>query len=273
MSKFVSKTEKGFKCLNFGTTATGKTSSIATLLLAGQKVRFLSADNNAEAGINAGLKLYNITPEEDQLSIHIPERQQPEEEDILANIKNMLNSDFDVYLKGKDKSRKKQQGFLNIYSSAVNFSDSKSGKDYGAVKDWGTDTTFIIDSLTVVCNEIRLTVCGMQPPSQPQYGAMQGFLTNFVNHITNLGCNVVLLGHPTKETDEVTGATRIYPLNIGKALNEQFASNFSDVLYSQFDGKKYFWSTSHRTAVCSGRNIQISTELPQDFRQFFDKVD
>ena len=268
---YISKTARGFKALNFGTTATGKTSSIATLLLAGQKVRFLSADNNAEAGINAGLQLHNCVPEEGQLAIHIPSRPQPEQADILSSIDAMLNVDFDVYLKGKDKNRKKQKGFYNIYSGAVNFTDSITGLDCGAVAEWGTDTTFVIDSLTVVCQEIKMTVCGTQQPSLPQYGAMQGFLQGFVSHITNLGCNVVLLAHPTKETDEVTGATRIYPLNIGKAMNEQFASNFSDCLYSQFDGKKYFWSTKHRTAVCSGRNVPIKDELDQDYRLFFNK--
>jgi len=270
--KFVSKTPTGFKALNFGTTATGKTASIATLLLAGQKVRFLSADNNAAAGINAGMELHKVVLEEGQLAIHTPQRPRAPEKDVLAMLDAVLATDFDAFLKSKDKTRKLQTGFRNIYAGAINFVDTHSGQDCGNVYDWGTDTTFVIDSLSVVCDEIKLTVAGTKPPTLPEYGAMQGFLKQFVSHITGLGCNVVLLAHPTKETDEVTGSTRIYPLNIGKALNEQFASNFSDVLYSTFDGKKYIWSTKHRTAVCSGRNLPIADELVQDYRQLFKQV-
>jgi len=268
---YTSKTSKGFKSLTFGDTATGKTASVPTLLLAGQKVRFVSADNNAEAGLNAGIHLHKV-PEDLQsnLAICIPERPAPATKDILADIERLLATEYDVYLKGKDPSRKGQRGFYNIVSSSVEFTDVE-GKSHGLVSDWGTDTTLVLDSLSVICREIKTTVAGVMQPSQPQWGAMQNLLEGFLARIGAITCNVVVLGHPEKDTDAVTGATRIYPRSLGKALNNVLPSGFSDVLYSQFDGKKYFWSTKHRTAVCSGRNLPIKEELDQDYRQFFDK--
>jgi hypothetical protein len=273
MSKYpqlLPKSATGFKALNFGRTATGKTASIATLLLAGQKVRFLSADNNAEAGINAGLDLYNIKREEVDLSICIPERPALSMDAMLDVIDTMLKTEIDVIIKSKDKHRKENKGFRNICEGASSFIDTISGESQGKVNEWGTDTTLVVDSLTVVCSEIRAAVCGTKPPTQPEWGQMQNFVQFFVSYITGtLKCNVVLLAHPTKETDPITGATTLYPMNLGQALNEMFSSNFSDVMFSQYDGKKYFWSTKHRTAVCSGRNLPIAESLDQDYRLLF----
>lgn len=266
------KSDFGFKALVFGRTATGKTFSIATLLLAGQKVRFLSADNNAMAGIEAGLRHYNIDKSEVDLSICVPSRPALSMESMLDVIDTMMKTELDVIIKSKDKHRKENTGFRNICEGASVFTDALTGESKGKVTEWGTDTTLVVDSLTVVCDEIRNAVCGTKPPTQPEWGQMQSFIKFFISHITGtLKCNVVLLAHPTKETDPITGGTTLYPLNLGQALNESFASNFSDVIYSQFDSKKYIWSTKHRTAVCSGRNLPIQEELQPDYRQFFNK--
>ncbi len=264
------KSELGFKLLNFGRTASGKTASIVTLALAGQKIRFLSADNNAHAGINAGLSLYKVSKEDIDLSICVPTRHSLSMDSMLDVIDVMLKTEIDVLIKSKDKHRKENQGFRNICAGASDFIDISTGISMGKVHEWGTDTTLVVDSLTVVCDEIRSAVAGTKPMTQPEWGIAQNFLKFFVSYITgSLKCNVVLLGHPTKEVDPISGATTLYPLNLGIALNEQFSSNFSDVVYSQFDGKEYFWSTKHRTAVCSGRNLPISEKLPQDYRQLF----
>ena len=273
MSKYPAldpKSELGFKALNVGDTATGKTASVATLLLAGQKVRFLSADNNAMAGINAGLELYKINKDEVDLKVCVPERPALSMVNMLDVIDTMLKTEIDVIIKSKDKHRKENKGFRNICEGASMFTDILTGEVVGNVNEWGIDTTLVVDSLTVVCDEIRSAVCGTKPPTQPEWGQMQGFIKFFISYITGtLKCNVVLLAHPDKEVDAVTGATRIYPLNLGKALNGCIASNFSDVMYSQYDSKKYTWATKHRTAVCSGRNLPIKEELEQDYRQFF----
>ncbi len=264
------KNSLGFKALCFGRTATGKTASIATLALAGQKIRFLSADNNALAGINAGLAIYKIAKEDIDLSICVPERPALSMESMLDVIDTMLKTELDVIIKSKDKHRKENTGFRNICAGASSFIDTVTKEDKGKVHEWDTSYTLVVDSLTVVCDEIRSAVAGTKPMTLPEWGAAQNFLKFFISHITSsLKCNVVLLGHPTKETDPITGSTTIYPLSLGQALNEMFASNFSDVMYSTYDGKKYCWQTKHRTAVCSGRNLPIQEDLPQDYRAFF----
>lgn len=268
------KNPTGFRALCFGDTATGKTASTATLLLAGQKVRFISADNNALSGINAGLKLYGINKEEVDISVCVPQRTIIPMEDMLSIIDTYLKTDIDTMMKGKDKFKKNNTGFRNICQAGSVFTDVVTGESKGLVNEWGLDTTLVVDSLTVVCNEIQLTVTGNKPSTTPEWGAQQGLLQFFLNFITsNLKCNVVLLAHPDKDQDLVTGATRIYPFNIGKAKNGTISSNFGDVMYSQTEGtgknKKYFWSTEHRTAVCSGRDLPQAENIPQDYRQFF----
>jgi len=267
------KNPLGFKVLTFGRTGSGKTDAIISLAQAGQKVRFLAPDNNSMAGILSGFSRRNLKIEDFDFSIGVPERPVVAGKDILDMIDSYLKTDIDVLMKTKDKNRKSNVGFRNIYAGAIEFTDTLTGENKGMVTDWGVDTTLVIDSLTVVCDEIRLTVTGNKPSTLPEWGSQQSLLKSFINHTTAvLKCNVVLLAHPTKEVDPITSATTIYPLNIGQALNESFSSNFSDVLYSQFDGKNYFWSTKHRTAVCSGRNVDIADNLPQDYRQFFNRT-
>lgn len=277
MSKYPTlepKNPLGFRACCFGDTATGKTASIVTLLLAGQKVRFLSADNNALSGIQAGLKLYNIDENEVDLSVCVPARTVIPMADMLNIIDMYLKTDIDAMMKGKDKYKKNNVGFKNICEAGSIFTDVITGESKGLVNEWGIDTTLVVDSLTVVCNEIQLTVTGNKPSTLPEWGAQQGLLQFFLNFITsNLKCNVVLLAHPDKDQDAITGATKIYPSNLGKAKNGTISSNFGDVMYSQTEGtgksKKYFWSTEHRTAVCSGRDLPQSENIPQDYRQFF----
>lgn len=261
----------GLKILCFGRTGTGKTAAIASLLKTNQKVRVLSADNNAEAGIRAGFEIHKVTPMDDNFAVCIPDRGNSKPEDFLAYIDKALKQDFDVRLKEKDPTRKYEVGFRNIYSGMVNFIDT-TGVDRGYVPDWGTDTTLVIDSLSVIVDEITKTLVGNGSLTQPLIGEIQKFVINVIQLLTGtLKCNIILLGHPTKEVDPVTGVTGIYPMTIGYALNERIGSFFSDVLYSQFDStsKDYFWSTQHRVAVANGRNVPKVDKMKQDYSVFF----
>jgi len=272
MSKYLLKSSDPIKALVFGRTATGKTAAIATLFATGQKVRLLSADPNAGAGIRAGLAIHKVKLEEGQLAIAKPESPERNIKNVLDTLEAQLKNSMEALMKVPDKNRKDCRGFFNIIKSTDTFIDTETKVDCGKCGDWGTDTTLVIDSLTTVCDEIKLHVCGSKPSSQADWNTMQFWIKYFVGDIVkSLKCNVILLGHPTKETDPVTGAISIYPLNLGQALNESFSSNFSDVLYSQFDGKDYFWSTIHKTAVCSGRNVPRAEKLDQDYAQFFIK--
>jgi hypothetical protein len=273
MAEYKLKTNKPFKVLLFGRTGVGKTASIATLLETGQKVRLISADPNAEAGIQAGIELHKVKMEEDQLGIQTPARPVLNFANMLEGLELELKTAPEALCKVADKHRKDCRGFINIVSSTNNFVGDITGKAFGKVMEWGTDTTLVVDSLTTVCDEIRLHVSGNKSSTQGEWGQMQARLKWFMSIlIKDARCNVVLLGHPTKEIDPVSGAITIYPMNLGQALNEWFPSNFTDVIYATKDGKEYVWSTQHRTAVCSGRNLAIAEKLKPDFKQLFIKT-
>jgi hypothetical protein len=270
---------KNFKALIYGEAGTGKTCSLRTLLNTGQKVRFLAAENNALSGIAAALRLWqteqkktgklDLDPE--QFAVMIPTRPKRGIADIIKNQTKFLDLALDKQTTTADPERRKYTRYLEVLKSTSAFVDTTSGKNFGNVEDWGADTTFAVDSLTIICEAIvQGTVGGKLATTQQEWGIMQKTLIEFMRFLTeDLRCNVVLLGHPTKETDQLNGGQKIYPANLGQALNNLLPSYFTEVLYSYRRGKDFLWSTQHNQAVTRQTVLPLSNELQQDFAQFF----
>jgi hypothetical protein len=271
-----------FKILNYGEAGTGKTYSTATLLGAGQKLRFLAAENNAIAGIQAAMKEYLKQIElkkrpallaPDQFSMMIPARPKKTLADLAAQQTKFVGTTLESQFKTADPQRNKYTRYLEVLKSTVAFKDSTTGVDYGSVDDWGDDTTLVIDSLTIICEAIMsATVGGKLAISQPEWGVMQKTLVEFMRLLTeDLTCNLVILGHPTKEIDPVLGITRIYPANLGQALNNLLPSFFTEVVWSYRKGQEFLWSTDHKQAVTRQTVLPLKESMPQDFAQCFRK--
>jgi hypothetical protein len=268
---YKSKTLRGFKALVYGDTNTGKTTAITSLLLAGQKVFFLSADPNAQSGIEAGRLLYKLPDTAPRINVMVPELPSISIEALIENLEVLSSIEYATYLNKPTGSRKQYAGFSNLLTGMSNFI-TLEGEDCGKPSEWGTGNTLVIDSLSVICEEIKKVLAGVKPLTVPQWQEAQNKLETVINIINCLTCNVVLLGHATKDKDEINGGYKIYPKNMGVALNATFASKFSDVLYSQQLNGKFVWSTKHSEAVVAGRNVpNLVDQLPQDYRQFFIK--
>lgn len=261
-----------FKALIYGEAGTGKTYSTQTLLDAGQKVRFLAAENNAITGIQVGLEHWckrtgKPMPAPEQFALMIPERPKKKMADLVKGQDKFLKIALDSQFKAVDPERNKYTRYLEVLKSTVNFVDTRSGTNFGCVDDWGEDTTLVIDSLTIICEAImQSTVGGKLAISQPEWGVMQKTLVEFTRQLTeDLGCNLVLLGHPVKEIDPVLGTQRIYPANLGQALNNLLPSFFTEVLWSYRAGKEFLWSTDHKQAVTRQTVFPLAEKMPQDF--------
>ena len=267
-----------FKMLNYGEAGTGKTCAVRTLLNCGQKVRFLAAENNAISGIQVALEMWKKENPQaakdmpaDQFAMMIPERPKKSIADLVKSQEKFVKTTLDAQFKSVDPERNKYTRYLEVLKSTVNFVDSSTGVSYGSVDDWGEDTTLVIDSLTIICEAImQATIGGKLATSQPEWGVMQKTLIEFMRLLTeDLKCNLVLLGHPTKEIDPVMGIQRIYPANLGQALNNTLPAFFTEVVWSFRSGKEFLWSTDHKQAVTRQTMLPLAEKMPQDFKQLF----
>jgi len=258
--------------LLYGESGVGKTYCTRTLLDAGFKVRFLAAENNAitgtEIAMNDWKKQHNKPISEEQYALMIPSRPKRTLQDLVTSQENFIKKSLDAQYKSADPKRKDYTRYLEVLKATVAFTDSRTGKVYGSVDDWGEDTVLIVDSLTILCEAIKQSVIGGKlAVSQPEWGVMQGILVEFLRQLTeDLNCNLVVIGHPVKEEDPVLGITRIYPANLGKALNNILPTYFTEVVWAFRDKKKFYWSTDHKQAVTRNTLLPIEERMEQDFR-------
>lgn len=260
-----------FKALVYGDSGTGKTVSIASLLNVDQKVRFLAAENNAIAGIKAGLPIWKVPADKAKnLAVMVPDRPKRNAASLLAATKKLVDTPLDTLMKAVDPNKKDFTRYLNVLKGLVEFK-GEDGQTHGSLDDWQEDTTFVVDGLTIICEAIMQSVIGGKlTVSQPEWGVAQNQLMALIRMLTeDTRCNIVLLAHPTKEIDEVFSTTRIYPSNLGKALNSLIPTAFTDVVFAYRKGKDFRWSTDHNQAVTRTSHLPISSELMQDYKQFF----
>jgi hypothetical protein len=264
-----------FKALVYGEAGTGKTFSVRTLLDAGQKVRFLAAENNAISGIEVALERWKKDNPKaelttDMFALMIPERPKKKLADLVKSQTKFVEIPLETQFKAVDPERKKYTRYLEVLRSTVAFTDTATGTALGSVDDWGNDTTLVVDSLTIICEAIMQSVIGGKlATSQPEWGVAQKTLVEFIRLLTeDLKCNLVILGHPTKEIDPVLGVQRIYPSSVGQALNNLLPSFFTEVVWSYRSGKDFVWSTDHKQAVTRQTVLPLAEKMQQDYKQF-----
>jgi hypothetical protein len=75
----------------------------------------------------------------------------------------------------------------------------------------------------------------------------------------------MLLAHAERETDEVSGGSKIMAATLGKKLAPRLPRFFSDVVLADRQGAKFTWSTAAIGADLKARNLPIADGLPPDF--------
>jgi hypothetical protein len=181
-----------------------------------------------------------------------------------------LTVPLESQMKNADPNKKDYDRFTSILKSNTTFV-SITEEDLGLVDSWGMETTLAIDSLTIICESIKKHVIGGKKTiSQPEWGAMQSWLIDYLRMITeDLKCNIVLMAHPTKEIDQLLGGVKIYPANLGQALNNTIPGYFSDVVWCYRKEGKYLWSTDDKQAVTRAGILPVKNDMPADFSLFF----
>jgi hypothetical protein len=267
----------GFKVHIMGPTGSGKTHSLASLHKTGLEVFILFLD----PGLTTLIKAF-CDPPPDGLGMPTPPSNfhwqsvrvsTPNFANLEATAKQIGQFDLAGLARIKDLKRSINNPLERIYGALNNFIDERTGKEYGPVVDWGTDKVLVIDNLSSLSRGIMQAVVGSAPlRDKPHYGLGQGQLSNTILGLTEgTGTHFILLSHPDREMDEVMGGIKLFPSNIGKALNSNFNQPFDDVILAARETDKFYWDTASSQADLKARHLPISPKLPATFEPIWRK--
>ena len=210
------------KVLVVGNSGAGKTALLGTLARDGYQVFLADFDSGADI-----LDDPMICPEEVRKNIHI------------KTFYDEMNLQL-MQLTGKLEP---------IVHAATDFSQAmgkwlEDGKNLGNLYSWKDREVFVIDSLAFAGNAflnrvLQLNSSLSKRPTFPQIGTAMDELEAILETVYNpsVKCNIVVFAHISAQTDDLTNATKHFPLSLGKKLNPKIARYFNNVLLIKKEGE------------------------------------
>ena len=174
---------------------------------------------------------------------------------------------FEALTKLPHINREKHSEFIKFLTVMSNFTDERTGKNYGPVNNLDQSQVLWIDSASGLNTMAMNLVAGSKPMKSPaDYGVAMDNLENLYEKICNdLKCHVVVVGHMERETDEITGGVHLMISTIGKKLAPKLPKLFSDVIHAKGNDTKFTWSTVTPNMTLKARNVPWSENMPASF--------
>jgi hypothetical protein len=185
---------------------------------------------------------------------------------LLAN-----TLDIDALTKMQDPARNKYTQMLDLYSICSNFTCTACGEEFGPIDKWDEDHAVALDGLTGATTIARRTICGGSPfLSLPKIGGIQGLLEGFFDlWWGGTLCTAILLAHLERETDPLTGQSRLALSTIGQKLAPRLTKKPDEVITARRTSRGYVWDTAEDDMELKTRRLPRSPNLPPDFSQLF----
>ncbi len=171
----------GFKILNEGSTGTGKTYAIATLVKSGITPFVIFTEPGAPALIKS-IREHKLS--EDSVK-HVTISQANQSWTALQQMSKNLNTlSFEAITKLSDPNKSGYTQLIEFLGLCNNFVDH-NGESYGDVATWGTDRCLIVDTLTGLCNMgMNLIVGGRPTRSMSDWMVAQNHVLSIVDKLT-----------------------------------------------------------------------------------------
>lgn len=249
--------------LVMGGGGSGKTTSLATLLQAGLKLRLLAMEPAAPNRVLERCKELNI----DASNFHWKHVSPAvgSWEALMESAKLIKN----LTLKELADTRGKPDSgpWLEFLTNIANFKSDRTGEELGDATEWGSDCAFAIDGLTGMSDMARILQVGFKPnPSPGEWGSMQGTILNVVKKLcADSKCFFVLISHVERETNEITGTLNLTASTLGAKLAPKIPPQFSTVVYAKRVGDQFLWSTSDTGVDTKNGDLPLSDSIQPSF--------
>jgi hypothetical protein len=253
-----------------GPTGTGKTYSLGTLAdwaeVNGKTMFVLFLDNSADALLgywrDRGLEVPKCLHWRTQLTKPLSLQQ------LITAADNVGKMSYELITKMLDPNRGgENNAFWKILGACAKPTSDRDGREFPPVDHWGPDMIFAIDGLTELSNAAMKMQIGSKPTAAPpDYGVAQNNLMNFLRLCAQGGqFTFVLIAHPSKSVNELTGVPSIQVNTVGQAINADIPPMFSDVIYTVRSGDKFNWSTAEYGVDLKTRSLGYKKDIPPDF--------
>ena len=248
----------GIKTILLGPPGTGKTYSLRTLENITQiQARAVFTDPNYSSGLFPSMEYVYVRPTVDSWESFLD----------VAEKSHTLPMDS---LQKLDIGRTKYTAFRDIIQQMANYRPL-SGKSYGNISTWGTDTVFIFDNLTGLSRCARGWTAGGKPnPTQPEWGTMMHLVETFLTMLaTSTWAHVILIAHIEQERDEITGTMKNMLSTLGRKLAPKIPADFNDAILARKDGGNFYWDTINTATDIKSMHLPFSGTISPNFGQIF----
>lgn len=270
----VAKTLSGPKVLLMGTSGTGKTYSLGTLAdwaqSHGKTMYVLGLDQGIEAlfgyWTDRGLQIPACLHWHMQFTKPLSLTQLQRAADSVGKMS------YEMLTKMVDPERGANNAFWHILASCAKPISDRDGKEFPPVDQWDESMILAIDGLSELSNAAMKMQIGNKPTAAPpDYGVAQNNLMNFLRLCAQGSrYTFVLIAHPSREKDELTGTTKIRVATVGTAICEQIPPMFSDVIYTVREGDAFYWDTAAYGVDTKTRSLGYRSKIRPDFGQIMD---
>lgn len=249
----------GVNVMLCGTSGSGKTHSLRTLLDAGLEVFVLFTE--------PGMEVLADTPS-DRLHWHYVPPASPDFADMITSAEKINTMSIKMLSDLPDINKRKYTEFIDVLTTLSNFKCDRTGQAYGSVDSWGPDRVLVVDSLTGLSLSAMNLVTGSKPVKcLADWGIAIDNLERLLTKLcVDTKCHFVLLSHLEREVDEVTGGTSLMASTLGRKLAPKLPRFFSDVVHvKRSNDGKFVWSTTTSNVDTKTRNLARKEDLPPSF--------
>ena len=172
-----------------------------------------------------------------------------------------------------DSNRSRNNPWDAVLRTFSDFPCDRTKRKYGNVGQWDNRRILINDSLSETANAcFRMVLGSKTTASQPEYGVAQQNLLAWIRWMTQyLQCTFVMTAHVQRQVNELTGVTSVMTKAIGKALGDEFAPLFSDVVLTVRESDRFYWDTAAPNVDLKTRYLPIRSKINPDFSQIMDR--
>jgi hypothetical protein len=243
-----------------GSTGTGKTYSLRTLIDAGITPFIIAT----EPGIESTLGDLDCT----KLHWKYVAPANPDWADMIDSAKKINTMGLDSLAKLSDVNKRKYTQFIDVLTTCNKFVCDRCGEDFGDVGEWDKSRALVVDSLSGLNIMAMNLVVGSKPTkSMSDWGmAMDNLERLLIKLTTSLSCHFILTAHLEREQDEVSGRVQLMASTLGRKLAPRIPRFFDEVIMTVRDGTKFSWSTAGLNADLKARRLPIKDQLEPTFK-------
>lgn len=183
---------------------------------------------------------------------------------LLDVAQKVAVSNFKSLAESMPSGDRQTSQWLDVLKCFVNFTDDRTGKEYGPIDSFGDDKAVVVDSLSGLnLMAMDITIGDKTSAHVGEWGVAMGLIEKLILNLTsNLQCTFVLNTHLEREAHELTGATHVMVSTLGKKLAPKLPRFFSEVVTAKRTDKGFVLDTADSNTVTKTRVLPISSALP-----------